>query len=414
LGVGAEEMERIFDKMTEFQKDILALLKTALLDAELKLSNSADLARIYGFAEEQQLVPLLYSGVLLDPRLAAHPAASKFLERFLIHVSHDADQRDTVEQIFRAFEEAGVSYMPVKGTLLKNLYPSPEMRTMGDADILIRMEEYDRVQAAMQSLGCTFAYESDHEYSWKTPTGLLIELHKRLIPSYNRDYYAYYGDGWDFARHCKDHGFRYEMTREDTFIYLFSHFAKHYRDQGAGMKYVIDFYLYNRAYPDLDESYLQEELEKLHLTEFYRNIMYLLKVWFEDAPETEVSAYLTNRMFNDGVFGQGELNVISEGVKLSKDGHSAKKEKKKQLFFPPYRSMCLRYPILEHWAILLPLFWLIRLFDLAIHHRDRYRRAMNRLDKMSDEKIIRYQQELNYVGLDYNFGGDDPPTKEER
>ena len=89
-------------------------------------------------------------------------------------------------------------------------------------------------------------------------------------------------------------------------------------------------------------------------------------------------------------------------------------EKKKQLFFPPYRSMCLRYPILEHWAILLPLFWLIRLFDLAIHHRDRYRRAMNRLDKMSDEKIIRYQQELNYVGLDYNFGGDDPPTKEER
>ena len=30
--------------------------------------------------------------------------------------------------------------------------------------------------------------------------------------------------------------------------------------------------------------------------------------------------------------------------------------------FPTYGSLCLRYPVLKKWAILTPIFWLIRLF----------------------------------------------------
>lgn len=403
--------ERIHIYMTDFQKDILALLKAALLDIEPSVSPDINFEQVYRFAETQQIVPAVYEGLMRLPRFQEHPVAQSFFQRFCVHVGHDADQRDTAERIFQGLEAEGLAYMPVKGVLLKTLYPSPEMRTMGDADILIRMEEYDRVRKVMESLGCTFQYESDHEYDWTTPTGLQIELHKRLIPSYNRDYYAYYGDGWDFAHLCEGSTCRYEMTAEDAFVYLFSHFAKHYRDQGVGVKYVVDFYLYLRAHPELERAYLEQEMKKLRLTEFFENIEYLIRVWFEDAPATEISDYLTDKLFGDGVYGNSAYGVVSEGLKLSKEGGSVKKRKKRELFFPPYRSMSLRYPILKHWAILLPLFWFIRLFDLALHHRNRYQRAMDRLDHMSDENIIRYQQELNYVGLDYHFGGDDPPTK---
>ena len=37
---------------------------------------------------------------------------------------------------------------------------------------------------------------------------------------------------------------------------------------------------------------------------------------------------------------------------------------------------------------------------------------MARVEKMSDESINRYQQELNYVGLDYHFGEDEPTKRE--
>lgn len=39
-----------------------------------------------------------------------------------------------------AFDAGGIDYMPLKGSILKDLYPRHEMRMMGDADILIRME----------------------------------------------------------------------------------------------------------------------------------------------------------------------------------------------------------------------------------------------------------------------------------
>ena len=78
---------------------------------------------------------------------------------------------------------------------------------------------------------------------------------------------------------------------------------------------------------------------------------------------------------------------------------------------PGYSSMCARHPILKKWAILLPLFWIIRGFDIILFHRDRYRNRMEQLELMSDENIDQYHRDLNYVGLDYNFGENDPPKE---
>lgn len=399
--------------MTDFQKEILSLVKAALKETEPVGVDLGDLRKIFRFAESQQMVAALYYGLQGVPGFIEHPDSQLFTTRYCGYLGHDAAQMEDIETILNSFEEEGLTCMPLKGTVLKEMYPCFEMRTMGDADILIRQEEYPRVEAVMRRLGCHFDGESDHEYNWHTDNGSYIELHKCLIPSYNKDYYAYYGDGWSFARLCEGSTCRYEMSPEDTFVFLFTHFAKHYRDQGIGIKYVVDFYVFKERYPDLNWRYVEAELDKLMLSEFYLNVMYMISVWFEGAPATELSDYLTEKIFSFGVFGNSELNTISEGLKLSKSGGSAKSKKKRQMFFPPYATMCLLYPVLKHWAILLPLFWVVRLVDRAIHHRDRYRRNMAHLNRMSEENILRYQQELNYVGLDYHFGKDAPPPKDE-
>lgn len=397
--------------MTDFQKEILALLQTAMKGTEPAGTSLRDVSQIIRFAESQQMVGALYCGAMLTPGFEEHPDSQRFMERYCLYLGHDAGQNEALERIFAAFEEAGIAYMPLKGTVLKELYPSPEMRTMGDADILIHPEEYGRIEEVMKGLGCRFDSESDHEYHWDTPEHCHIELHKCLIPTYNKDYYAYYGDGWRLARPCAGSQYRYEMSPEDTFVYLFTHFAKHYRDQGVGMKYVVDFYVFKESYPRLNLRYIEAELEKLWLSEFYLNVMYLISVWFEGAPDTEMSDYLTEKIFSFGVFGRSELNAVSEGLKLSKTAGSARAKKKWQMFFPPYATMCLLYPVLKSWAILLPILWIVRLVDRAVNHRDRYRRNMARVEQMSEESISRYQQELNFVGLDYHFGEDEPTNK---
>ena len=400
--------------MNDFQKGIISLLKAALTETEPDVSLQMDFGQLFSFAEYQQIVGVMYYGASQLPGFETHPIYPRFFERFCGYLGHSADQLETIQRIFSAFEREGIAYLPVKGTVIKELYPSPEMRTMADADILIRMEEYDRVRKVMQSMNCVEEYESDHEFSWMTPTGLQIELHKRLIPTYNKDYYAYYGDGWRLARPCEGSNCRYELSREDMFIYLFAHFAKHYRDQGVGIKYVADFYMYRKHYGDMDHRYIRRELGKLRLLEFYENILRLLDVWFEDASSDELTDYLTQKVFGDGVFGRSELGALSEGLKAAQTSKFYKAKKKRQLFFPPYATMCLHYPILRKLAFLLPILWMVRLVNLAIHHRDRYRIRMDEVDNLTDESIDQYRRELNYVGLDYHFGGDDPPTKRER
>lgn len=395
--------------MTEFQTGILALVRAGLTESAPVLPGVMDYQRAFTLAEKQQLVPLIYYGALQDPAFFTNPLMQLFMERSCAYIAHSSEQEELVASVCEAFSRNGVDHMPLKGTLLKKLYPAPEMRVMGDSDILIRMEDYPRIEKIMLDLGLHPGKESDHEYNWFSESGLQIELHKRLVPSYNKDYYAYYGDGWRLAKPSAEDPHAFEMTPEDTFIYMFTHFAKHYRDSGVGMKYVLDFYVYRSKNPDLDEEYIKKELKALCLYDFYRNIRHTLDVWFGDMPTDEMTDYLTSKLFEDGVFGRQELNVVSEGVKLSKKGGSAKARKKWGMVFPSYATMSLRYPVLKKCAILLPIFWIVRLFDLLFNHKDRVRRGLDRADSLNDEAISAYQQELNYVGLDFNFGEKDPP-----
>ncbi len=397
--------------MNDFQRTVLSLIKAALLDIEPDVPADFDYSVAYRLAELQQIVPLVYYGALKDPRFDMDPTANSFFDRTCRYLSHSTDQMDTVKRICDAFEAEGITYVLLKGALLKALYPSAEMRVMGDADILIRLDEYEHIRRIMRSLGCFPAGESDHEYNWVTSTGLCIELHKRLIPSYNEDYYAYYGDGWRLMLPPQSGTFAQEMSVEDTYIYLFTHFAKHYRDKGVGMKYVIDFYLYHRHHTDMDLRYIRHELDHLNLLIFHENIMRMMDVWFNGAETDEVVDFLTDKIFADGAFGRHELSVMSTGVKLAKKNKSVKKQARRNAIFPPYRSMKLRYPILKVLPFLLPLLWIVRWFDVLINHRDRYRRRRNEWKSMTDERITRYQQELNYVGLDYHFEEQDSPPQ---
>ena len=395
--------------MTDFQIGFLSLISSALKGNVPELPENFSFENAYQVAEAHKVLPLVYYGAMNLPSFMTHPMMGRFFERACAYISSSANQEKIIGELFCRLDEAGMDHMPLKGTVLRELYPNPEMRIMGDADILIRMEDYPKIIPIMESIPGLPVSESDHEYIWMLRNRVTVELHKRLIPSYNEDYYAYYGDGWQLASSVREGSHRYEMRREDTLIYLFTHFAKHYRDKGAGVKYVADFYVYRRAYPELDMKYVEREMKKLRLWDFYRNVMRLVDVWFEGAPSDEKMDYMTQKIFDDGVFGKDENAAVSTGVKLSKKGGSAKQKRMWQMAFPSYDIMSRKYPVLKKWAILLPFLWIWRILDVVFSHKDRIDRGRRELNRMSDENISAYQRELNYVGLDFNFGEEDPP-----
>ena len=395
--------------MTDFHVGFLALIRAALNGSVPDLPEDFRFEDAYEVAEAHQILPLIYYGAMSLPSFMTHPMMGRFFERTCTYISACANQDRVVGELCQRLDGAGLDHMPLKGTVLRELYPAPEMRVMGDADILIRVQDYPKILPIMEGMPGFALSESDHEFIWMLGNRVTVELHKRLIPSYNEDYFAYYGDGWQLANPVSEGSHRYAMKREDMLIYLFTHFAKHYRDKGAGVKYVVDFYMYRHAYPDLDMAYLEREMKRLRLWEFYGNVMRLIDVWFEGAPSDEKTDFMTQKIFDDGVYGKDENSAVSAGVKLSKKGGSAKLKRMWQMAFPGYDIMSRKYPVLKKWAILLPFLWIWRILNVVFSHKDRIDRGRRELDRMTDENISAYQRELNYVGLDFNFGEDDPP-----
>jgi hypothetical protein len=344
---------------------------------------------------------MAYQGAFLCG--VSSPAMAALLQRYYIGLMRSEAQMAALKSLMDAFEEAGIDYMPVKGVILKPLYPKPELRSMGDADILIRLEQYDRIVPIMETLGYQFKKETDHELVWISDR-LNVELHKRLIPSYNLDYAGYYGDGWQLAKQRK--GCRFEMGEEDTFVYLFSHYAKHYRDGGIGCRHVADLWLWRRTHPHMDEAYIGQEMKKLGLEAFYGNTLRLLGMWFGDGPADDIVEFMTEYIFASGNFGMLENRVLSRGLKTMKQKQSLRGEWFRQLMvglFPGLVFMKKQYPVLEKCPWLLPLFWLVRVFDKLLFQRKKPEYLRRSLSVFREENLDAHRKALRYVGLDYRF-----------
>lgn len=388
--------------MTDLQQGILTLIKSALIDKPLPLPSDFSLDGILPLCREHEITPMVCEGAV-NCGIHNDPSFRPMLQESCQHLLASERQAGLVRSIFRAFNENGIDYMPVKGCLMKQRYPKHEFRPMADVDILIRTEQYDKIKPLMRQLGFFEGVESNHEYIWDS-ISLHVELHKRLVPSYNKDYYAYFGDGWRLATQRK--GTRYAMKPEDEFIYLFVHLAKHYRDGGVGCRQMVDLWVHRRAFPELDEDYLRRELRKLRLLEFYDNVHKTLAVWFEDGAADEVTDCITDFIFSAGAWGKEENHMLSDALREQKMAGSAwggKLVSGIKLVFPPYSGMAMHFPVLKKAPFLLPVMWPIRWAELLFVRRKSALEKGALMRIATTDRIQSYQEQLNYVGLDFHF-----------
>lgn len=388
------------------QYGVLALIRSAITKEPAIISQDFDYEIAYNIGISHQIVIMLYYGIGNSGIILPEAISKKFFQTTVQMIAQSENQMTEINKIFETFEQNEIQYMPLKGTVLRDIYPNADIRTMSDADILIRIEQYTAIRLLMIQLGYNEITESDHEYVWDKQGTLHVELHKRLIPSYNKDYYMYFGDGWRLAQLTDEKSFSYKLSDEDQFVYLFTHFAKHYRDAGIGIKHAVDLWIYLRHYPDLDFQYIEAELTKLQLLPFYKNVRRLLRVWFEDEKSDEITELLSSVIFKSGVYGTHESHIASETVKAVKSTGSVRKAVIRKLWnimFLDFNSMCKKYPILRTVPVLLPMMWPVRLLGILLFKRDRIRVLRKDLKLSNEIQVTDYQSNLHAVGLDFNF-----------
>lgn len=256
--------------MNETQTDFIYLLSCSIneitpnkdrvikmdLDKIYKLSNFHSLTAAIGIAIER-------AGITNEK---FHKAYQKAIAKNLMFYQERM-------AIFEHFEKQGIWYMPMKGIILKDLYPRNGMREMADNDILFDSSKQKSVRDIMISLGYkVIMYDSSHDDTYHKQPIFNFEMHTSLFSSnHSRYLYEYYKNPKRLLIKDKNNNYGYHFSDEDFYVYMTAHEYKHYSVKGTGIRSLLDCYIFEKTKSTtLDRKYIESQLNLLNISYFER------------------------------------------------------------------------------------------------------------------------------------------------
>lgn len=389
--------------MNDTQRGILNLIRSALTGHALPLPEGFSMEDAEVLIQRHQIEGIAYEGAVLCGIPKTDPVMSRLFQKYCQLMIRSNSQFNALNKLFAAFEENGIDYLPVKGCILKELYPNPAMRTMGDADVLIRMEQYEKICTLVEDLGYVRDGEADHAIPWRSKD-LYLELHRSLIPSFQTTEYKHFKDVWQ--RSVQNSGHRFDLTCEDSFVFLFLHYVKHYRDGGIGLRQLTDLWIWQILQPQTNMQMVRQALKELNLLQFFEYTQKMLRVWFADEEPDEHSQFMTEYIFSSGSWGTSESAHVSRALRIAAEEGSNQKARIRMhinALFPSVKEMSKRYPVLSKAPWLQPVFWPYRWVTAVLFRRDNIRKCVSNITDATDEKLRSREDALLYVGLDMSL-----------
>lgn len=324
-----------------------AICGNALSDESKACYNAEFLPQMASVAKQHDILHLLALGLknngLLDE-------ASARLENEIFKAVYRYQQiHHSCTTVCAALEAAGIPFLPLKGTVLRQYYPEPWMRTSCDMDVLVKEADLDPAIACLTEHGFTFGHKDSHDVSLFASNGTHIELHYSLIEQGRaNDASTILQSVWDTAILHEGSAYHYEMPDDMFYFYHIAHMAKHFESGGCGIRPFIDLWILCHRVP-FDQAQRQALLERSGLAVFAQQAALLSEVWFGDAAHTEVTQKIEAYILRGGVYGTRENSVT-----VQQQQHGGKLKYALSRFFIPYRSLKYQFPILQKHRWLLP------------------------------------------------------------
>ncbi len=256
---------------------------------------------------------------LPNPEQPAPELLRRFRNDHSVAMAREANQHVHLEQLLEAFRSHGVACLPLKGCLLKELYPSVEMRLMVDVDLLIDGRSSEKVKGLMSGLGYTLKAQGEtHDVYLKKPF-MTVEIHRHLMPE-RVSYRSYFDQVWSRVITDGDHG-GYRLSHEDFYVYLIAHIAKHFSGGGTGIRSVMDLWLYSQRYGGATTSeYTRTELQRIGLRKFADNVEALSRVWFGGESGDRWYEEVTGFILSSGSSGTRQNAVVMKLPRMPRAG----------------------------------------------------------------------------------------------
>lgn len=335
------------------------------------------LAQVFDLAKAHDVAHIVASALDKNNLLFGSAFEGLYREQMYDAVIKSENQSFVLRKISEAFEKAQISHIPLKGSVIKELYPESWMRTSCDIDILIHKEDLSASSEVLcKELDFVKEKESSHDVSFVNSGKVCIELHFTLMEKEKSKLFGNITDRvWDFAA-PQSNGYRYILKNEMVYFYHIAHMARHFRSGGCGVRPFVDLQLMinSRKYRTDEANQL---LEEAGLVAFADCVEKQSGVWFSGKEHNDTTLLIEEYILAGGSFGSEQTRLKAE-----KQIHESEEKYVLSRLFVPSAYFKNNYPIVNKYKFLLPFFQIYRIFSFAFGKKKDFRK--NRLEKMKN------------------------------
>lgn len=344
-----------------------------------------DFDALFNLAEKHQIYNMIYPLIQGSVQISAEQKA-KWRHSKMVETAKMITVNNERAEIYKAFEENKIKYMPLKGLILKGYYPKESMRQMSDNDILYDYSKRDILFGIMKNRGFKSTATGENSDDFMKPPYCTFEFHRELF--FKEHEFCPKFDGiWDNAKQDKEFPFMYHMSREDNYIYSVCHMYKHYSTAGCGVRFLVDIYVVLKKDNDvLDWNYINSQLAEYGILDYEQKSKKLAFKLFDEKELDENEIKLLETYINFGIYGSGKIRLEKEILKFAEDS-SVEKAKKKYILkrlFPSVKKMKADYRVLEKRPYLLPVFYIYRLFR-ALFNKEKTMAEIKNINEIEEK-----------------------------
>ena len=378
------------------QQTFLQLLRCALKQEKVMLAEDReDWQLLYQLAKAHSLESLLFYGLQRNETVIYH----LFCEAHLREMRRQTIRSFEMQEIFQALQAEEIPFVPLKGWILCELYPLPDMRSMADIDLLCHAENMPMVRSILENRGyeTIVAGRGNHYTFYKQPF-LHLEFHPQLFDSAS-PLSRFFSPGWQYVNPESQNQFQKSLSNEGFYLFLLAHLTNHFLHGGSGIRSVLDLWLFREKYKNsLDWHFIKAELQRAGILTFAQNLEHLAEWWFCQRSSPPVIEELGSFIFSCGTYGSGEnaaLQLFRQQPLNSRTRWAAFAQR----VFLNRENMQGQYDFLHRFPFLLPCCWLLRAVRVLRQRRMLLAMWVAHLEAVDTERVEQYRQQMLRFGL---------------
>lgn len=371
--------------MNDSQKQFIELLNAAIHKQKIDLNNKKfNWNEIIDEAKEHDVKGLIYSAInKSDAKIIGVDLYEQLKKDTLFGAIYQKNHINIISEVFNKFEKDNIDVIALKGLVIRNLYPNPDLRSMGDADILVKENELDKVRKILLNMGYIEGSSNDNHISFEKEGALEIEVHWTLSKKRCfKDISFFEENVWNNAIKTKvGNSNVLSMANNELLLHLCLHLASHATSGGFGVRQLSDIVLLvekERLNIDWDKFLL--DIDKWGIEKFTKVIFKICnRLFCLDIPERlkyngkniNIDKFI-QMIIQNGVHGKrSTLNKFSNGLAYQSENKEVYESKSKltkymEIIFPCKEQMELKYSYLKKSKVLLPVAWSHRIIKKGI------------------------------------------------